>query len=103
MLDNVKIILNNIERNVNCEEMFSNLNDNKVDLTSSELIKGLILTKSARERNAPDRLTTYKEILEIRAVMGRQWDDLSHWANRIDIKSFSLIILLMFLTNYFYC
>ena len=88
VLDNVKIILNNIERNVNCEEMFSNLNDNKVDLTSSELIKGLILTKSARERNAPDRLTTYKEILEIRAVMGRQWDDLSHWANRIDIKSF---------------
>ena len=88
VLENVKIILNNIERNVSCEEIFSNLNDNKVELTSSELIKGLILTNTARERNDTDRRITYKEIIEIRAVMGRQWDELSHWANREDIKSF---------------
>lgn len=88
VLENVKIILNNIENNVNCEEMFSNLNDNKVDLTSSELIKGLILTNTARERHDTDRSISYKEIIEIRAVMGRQWDELSHWANRMDIKSF---------------
>lgn len=88
VLENVKIILNNIERNVSCEEIFSNLNDNKVELTSSELIKGLILTNTARERNYTDRRITYKEIIEIRAVMGRQWDELSHWANREDIKSF---------------
>lgn len=88
VLENVKIILNNIERNVNCEEMFSNLNGNKVDLTSAELIKGLILTTTARERNDSDRRISYKEIIEIRAVMGRQWDELSHWANREDIKSF---------------
>lgn len=83
VLENVKIILNNIERDVNCEEMFNNLNGNKIDLTSAELIKGLILTNTARERN-----DSYKEIIEIRAVMGRQWDELSHWANREDIKSF---------------
>lgn len=88
VLDNVKIILNNIERNVNCEEMFSNLNGNKVELTSSELIKGLILTNTARERSDSERRISYKEIIEIRAVMGRQWDELSHWANREDIKSF---------------
>ena len=67
--------------------MFSNLNDNKVDLTSSELIKGLFLTKSAREKT-DERKITYKEILDIRAVMGRQWDSLSHWANRSDINIF---------------
>ncbi len=88
VLENVKIILNNIERNVSCEEIFSNLNDNKVELTSSELIKGLILTNTARERNYADRRISYKEIIELRAVMGRQWDELSHWANREDIKSF---------------
>jgi len=88
VLNNVKIILNNIESNVNCEEMFSNLNGNKVDLTSSELIKGLILTNTARERNSVERRISYKEIIEIRAVMGRQWDELSNWANRDDIKSF---------------
>lgn len=88
VLENVKIILNNIDRNVNCEEMFSNLNGNKVDLTSSELIKGLILTNTARESKESDRRISYKEVIEIRAVMGRQWDELSHWANREDIKSF---------------
>jgi hypothetical protein len=88
VLENVKIIINNIERNVNCEEMFSNLNGNKVDLTSAELIKGLILTNTARERKDADKRISYKEIIEIRAVMGRQWDELSHWANREDIKSF---------------
>jgi len=84
----VKIILNNIERDISCEEIFSNLNDNKVELTSSELIKGLILTSSAREIYNTEKRISYKEIIEMRAVMGRQWDELSHWANREDIKSF---------------
>jgi uncharacterized protein with ParB-like and HNH nuclease domain len=88
VLEKVKIILNNIERDISCEEIFSNLNDNKVELTSSELIKGLILTNSAREICNSERRISYKEIIEMRAVMGRQWDELAHWANRKDIKSF---------------
>lgn len=88
LLENVKIILNNIERDIDCEEIFSNLNDNRVELTSSELIKGLLLTNSARELPNSQRIITYKEIIELRAVMGRQWDELSHWANRDEIKSF---------------
>ncbi|MGL4908979.1 MAG: DUF262 domain-containing protein [Bacteroidales bacterium] len=87
LLENVKIILNNIERDIDCEEIFSNLNDNKVELTSSELIKGLILTNSARELPNSDKIT-YKEIIELRAIMGRQWDEISHWANRKEIKTF---------------
>jgi hypothetical protein len=88
LLDNVKLILNNIERNISCEEIFSNLNDNKVELTSSELIKGLILTNTARERKDQERKVSYREILELRAVMGRQWDELAHWANKTDVKAF---------------
>jgi uncharacterized protein with ParB-like and HNH nuclease domain len=89
VLDQVKIILNNVERNISCEEIFSNLNGNKVDLTSSELIKGLFLTNSAREdKGRESKRTTYKEILEMRAVMGRQWDEIAHWSNRSDIKAF---------------
>jgi len=88
LLDNVKIILNNIDRDIDCEEIFSNLNDNKVELTSSELIKGLILTNSARELPNAERKITYKEIIELRAIMGRQWDEISHWANRKEIKTF---------------
>jgi uncharacterized protein with ParB-like and HNH nuclease domain len=88
ILDNVKIILNNIDRDVDCEEIFSNLNDNKVELTSSELIKGLILTNSARELPNDERKITYKEIIELRAIMGRQWDEIAHWANREEVKTF---------------
>jgi hypothetical protein len=88
LLEQVKIILNHIDRNIVCEEIFSNLNDNKVELTSSELIKGLILTNSARELPNTGRTITYKEITELRAIMGRQWDEIAHWANRDEIKTF---------------
>lgn len=88
VLENVKIILNNIERDVSCEELFGNLNDNKIELLSAELIKGLLLTTSAREKIDLGKRVNYKELLEIRSVMGRQWDEISIWANRQDIKMF---------------
>jgi len=88
LLENVKIILNYIDRDIDCEEIFSNLNDNKVELTSSELIKGLILTNSAKKISDTEREITRKEIIELRAIMGKQWDEISHWANREEIKTF---------------
>jgi hypothetical protein len=81
----VKIIVNNIKGNVSCEKIFSNLNTNKVELTESELIKGLLLTKAAREKNESN---SYKELLELRSVLGRQWDDVTTWASRPEISSF---------------
>jgi len=88
LLENVKIIINYIKRKIDCEEIFSNLNDNRVELTSSELIKGLILTNRARKTPSTERETTYEEKMELRAIMGRQWDEISHWANREDISEF---------------
>jgi hypothetical protein len=88
VLENVKIILNNIEGNVNCEEIFSNLNSNKVDLTEDELIKGLLLTNSARERENSERRISYREITEVRAIIGRQWDEIAHWINNEEIRAF---------------
>jgi hypothetical protein len=87
VLEKVKLILNIVEKDTNCEEIFSNLNGNKVELTGAELIKGLILTTIARDHNAERRMT-YREITEIRAVIGRQWDEIAHWSNRDDIRSF---------------
>jgi hypothetical protein len=88
LLEKVRIILICIKRNIDCEEIFSNLNDNKIELTSSELIKGLILTDVAREPPNTKRTFTDKEKNELRTVMGRQWDEISHWANRKEIKKF---------------
>jgi len=88
LLENVKLILNYIEDKIDCEEIFSNLNDNKVELTSSELVKGLILTNIARETPYIERETNNKDKVELRAIIGRQWDEMSHWANREEIKKF---------------
>jgi len=80
----VMLIVNTVERTISSEKIFSNLNTNKVELTSVELIKALLLTKSVREAQTK----SYKEILEQRTSMGRQWDEIDNWANRADINSF---------------
>ena len=84
----VLLIVNKVEKTITCERIFSNLNTNKVDLTSAELIKGLLLTKSVRENQKDLKVIPYKEILEQRASMGRQWDEIENWANRAEINSF---------------
>ncbi|WP_319231103.1 DUF262 domain-containing protein [Draconibacterium orientale] len=87
--ENVKIILNNIDKgNISSERIFSNLNTNKVDLTGVELIKGLLLTKTAREVKHDNEIPHYKEILETRAAIGRQWDEMTNWAEGKRIKKF---------------
>ncbi len=86
VLNNVKIILNKVDDSIGSEELFTNLNSNKVELTDLDLVKGLFLTKSVRE--VADKDTSYKEILSKRAIMGRQWDELAHWCNDEAIKNF---------------
>jgi len=88
LLDKVKILLICITREIDCEEIFSNLNDNRVELTSSELVKGLILTDVARRQPNTEETYNGKEKSELRAIIGRQWDEISHWANRKDIRKF---------------
>lgn len=51
VLDNVKIIFNKENSFVESEEVFANLNDNKVPLTNAYLIKGLLLTKAVCRTN----------------------------------------------------
>lgn len=75
----VKIILNEESEFVDSESTFANLNDNKVPLTNSYLIKGLLLTLSTRYAKGGNCHHTYKEILDQRAIMGRMWDEIQSW------------------------
>jgi hypothetical protein len=87
--NNVKLIFNDIGKgNLSSEKVFSNLNTNKVELTSVELVKGLFLTRAARETDDSKSKPHFKEILELRATMGRQWDEMAHWSEQSEIKSF---------------
>jgi len=83
--NNVKIIVNLVEPHINSEKVFRNLNSNRVELTNTELVKALLLTKMPRENDGNHR---FKEILVLRATMGRQWDEISRWTNREDVRDF---------------
>lgn len=84
----VKIIVNEIEPHIDSERVFRNLNSNKVGLTEAELIKGLLLTKAARASSEQVKQKHYREILEIRTALGRQWDEITTWVNDKKVKHF---------------
>ncbi|MDB5022873.1 MAG: domain containing protein [Mucilaginibacter sp.] len=88
ILNGVKIIVNVVDRHVVSEKVFSNLNSNKVALTEAELIKGLLITRVSREHLQKSSGMTYREMLEFRMVIGRQWDELSRWTAVPEVKSF---------------
>jgi len=83
--NNVKIIVNLVEEHISSEQIFSNLNNNKVPLTNADLVKGLFLTKLARDN---ENNKSFKEILEKRASIGRQWDEMENWLNQEDVKNY---------------
>jgi len=88
ILNYVKIIVNEIEPHIDSERVFRNLNSNKVGLTEAELIKGLLLTKAARTTSEQVKQKHYREILEIRTALGRQWDEITTWVNDKKVKHF---------------
>lgn len=87
ILNNVKIIVNAVDH-ISSEKVFSNLNSNKVPLTEAELIKGLLLTKFSRLKNKEKEKKHFREILEMRMSLGRNWDEITRWSNQPEINSF---------------
>ncbi len=86
LLSRVKLIINMESEFVPSEDVFANLNDNKVALTDNELIKGLLLTRGV-DLNTPNGLKRhYKEILDARAIMGRIWDEINSWIEQPEVK-----------------
>lgn len=84
----VMLIVNIESEFVESEQVFVNLNDNKVPLTDTYLIKGLLLTKAVNRNNNLGLRRNYKEILDQRVIMGRTWDDIMMWISRPEIAHF---------------
>lgn len=79
LLNNVKIILNRENDFVKPEDVFVNLNGNKIELTNAYLVKGLFLTRSVK-RTGPNGMTySYFNIQEQRKINGRMWDEIQNW------------------------
>ena len=86
--DKVKIIFNLEDENTKSEEIFENLNGNRVELSNMYLIKGLLLTNAVSRYSGNGRTLRYKEILDQRTIMGRMWDEMVSWISREEVAHF---------------
>lgn len=84
---NIKLIVNAVEPHVESEKVFRNLNSIKIPLTEAELIKALLITKAARNKDENLKNKRFKEIMDIRASLGRQWDEMQTQLNNPEIKA----------------
>ncbi len=81
------LIVNLLENNINSEKIFINVNKG-IKLKDEDLVKGLLITKIPLENKALTYRLTEIEINEIRANLGRQWDDLTHWVSQEEVRNF---------------
>jgi hypothetical protein len=88
ILEQVILIVNEVEAHIDGEKVFKNLNSNKILLTEVELIKGLMLTKVVRTDLFGNKGKHFREILEIRASLGRKWDEMSAQADESKFSYF---------------
>ena len=86
--ENVLLIVNIESEFVKSEDVFANLNDNKVRLTDTYLIKGLLLTNVIQRDNPNGGKRNYKEVLDQRRIMGRTWDEIMMWISNKDVAHY---------------
>lgn len=86
--NHVMIIMNRESEFSSAEETFMNLNDNKVPLTNTYLIKGLLLTLAVRRESANNMRYSYDEILNQRSILGREWDEIYSWINNPKVSGY---------------
>lgn len=86
--NHVLLIVNIESEFVSSEDVFANLNDNKVRLTDTYLIKGLLLTNAIQRVNSNGNRRNYKEILDQRKIMGRMWDEIMAWVSNGDVAHY---------------
>lgn len=88
LTNQVMIIVNAVEPHIPGEKVFKNLNSKKVPLTEVDLIKALLLTKLSRNGENTFSKKHFREILEMRAAIGRRWDEISAQSNSPEFSSF---------------
>lgn len=87
LLNNVKLIVNEQSPNIPSQTTFINLNSNKVSLTNTYLIKGLLLTFAVQRQQGTINYT-YQQILDQRQILGRQWDEISTWFSQQEVSHY---------------
>jgi hypothetical protein len=76
-----RLIANIIAEEVTSEDVFSDLNSNRVPLTDIELVKGLLLTRASRTDSS-----SFQQVQELRSAQGRQWDEIARWLQQPGVR-----------------
>lgn len=87
LYDRVFLIINYLDKDLNSEKIFINVNKG-VKLRDDDLVKGLLITKIPVDQQQKHFRLTENEINETRTNIGRQWDEISEWSFRDDIRGF---------------
>ena len=87
LCDKTLLIVNLLDVNMNSEKIFINVNKGVI-LKDEDLVKGLLITKIPLDNQDQKYRLAETEINEVRANLGRQWDDLTHWVSQENIRQF---------------
>lgn len=85
--DYVYLIINLLDAGLNSEKVFVNVNKG-VKLNDEDLVKGFLITKIPADMRETRYRMTDIEMNEIRANLGRQWDEIANWCGRLQIRDF---------------
>lgn len=83
--DRLKLIVNKIEGKSE-ETIFANINGGKVPLDGADLVRAILMTKSAKEKFS--ELKSTEKTNEFRVRMGIEIDGINQWWSNEDVKNY---------------
>lgn len=87
LLDNVKLIVNEVEGTQSEEKIFANLNSKRIPLDGSDLIRAILITRVAKEESKEEGdLKNIIFVNERRIKLGWELDQINAWWSKTDVK-----------------
>ena len=89
LLNNVKVIVNEVEGSLSEEKVFGNLNSKRIPLDGSDLVRAILITRVATEEaKAEIDLKHIIFVNERRIKLGWELDQINIWWSKKDVSSY---------------
>lgn len=89
LLDNVKLIVNEVEGTQSEEKIFANLNSKRIPLDGSDLIRAILITRVAKEESKEEGdLKNIIFVNERRIKLGWELDQINAWWSKTEVKTY---------------
>jgi hypothetical protein len=89
LLDDVKLIVNEVDGRTSEEKVFGNLNSKRVPLDGSDLVRAILITRVAREEGRRENdLKNIVYVNERRVKLGWELDQINSWWARDEVRGY---------------